>query len=85
MCGQTKACATTPAQRKQYRYFIMIMKPGAQIAGLIVVDEDLDVRANPVLLVDYAKAESGVAPVQLAEQLAQRRAFRFHLVLSTRV
>ena len=44
--------------------------------GLLLVDEDLDVRADGLLLVDDAEAQAGVAPVKLPEQSGQRGAPR---------
>src|SRR6266704_3984643 len=64
------------AQSADYSHFVVRGERGAEVARLLLVDEDLDVAPDRVLLVDHAEADSRMAPLEVREQLRERRAAR---------
>ncbi len=53
-----------------------------EIAHLRAIDEEADVAPYPVLLVDHAEADAGIAPVQVGEHGGERGAVGLDLAAS---
>src|SRR5688572_26600627 len=66
-------------ERRDHQYLVARVEPARERALLRAVHEDLDVRADGVLLVDHAKADPGIAPVEVAEELGKRGALGLDL------
>src|SRR5258706_1215873 len=69
----------SPGKRSHDKHFIARFERSVERALELPVHEDLDVRPDRVLLVDDAKADSGKAPVEVAEQLCERLAIGLDL------
>ena len=54
------------------------MNPNGKVLGSAPVDEDPDVLADSVLLADDSKAYSRVEPVELGQELGERRSLCFN-------
>jgi hypothetical protein len=54
-------------------------KGGAEVLLLALIDEDLNVLSYLVLLVHDTKAEAGVAPIQVRQDLSKCRSVGGHL------
>src|SRR6267142_937600 len=74
------ACAiSTTAERLNDDDLVGRAQQLRRVAHLLAVDEDADVRPNPVLLVDHAETNSGVLTVQVRKDGGERRAARLGL------
>src|SRR4051812_35696512 len=69
----------SPGKRSHDEHLVAGREPAVEGALLLAVHEDLDVRADRVLLVDDAEADAGMAPVEVGEKLREGRAVRLDL------
>ena len=68
------AAGLAAAQRLNDHHLVGGAQWMRQIVHLFAVDEDADVPPYPVLFVDHAEANAGVAVVQIGENGGERRA-----------
>ena len=62
------------AERAEDHQLVAVAKGGADVAGGVAADEEAHVRADAVLLVDDAELQARETPVEVVEDVCDRRA-----------
>jgi len=72
--------ASAPTERLDHMHDVAVIETVVECEGLFAVDENPDVRPDPVLLVEHAEANSGILPVEITEHLGERATECIHLL-----
>lgn len=74
----TDAALLSAGKRAHDHDLLGMLEVGIHIVGLSSVDEELDVPANPPLLIDDPKAQPWKLPIKVPYQAAERGSVRAH-------